>query len=243
MPEPLHEEALLPVADRVVMISGANRGIGAAIARKLESDGYRLSLGMRQPSSPSDPARILTHRFDALEPATAGAWVEATIQRFGQLDALINNAGIFKTVTFDEGSEDDLDDLFNVNVKGPFRLTRAALPHLRRSPHGRVVNIASTDGKRYRDPTASIGYVMSKHALVAMTHATRVIGWNDHLRATALCPGAVETDLVKSVPGAVAGPGRIDPDTLAETTSLLLRLPDNASVAELTLNTRCEAML
>jgi len=243
MPGPQLTEALLPVADRVVMISGANRGIGAAIAARLLADGYRLSLGMRQPTEAADPDRALTHRFDAHDPGTAQAWVGATIDRFGQLDALINNAGIFRVVTFDEGSEDGLDELLAVNVKAPFRLTRAALPHLRQSPHGRVVNIASTDGKRYRDPTASIGYVMSKHALVAMTHATRVVGWDDQVRATALCPGAVETDLVKSVPGAVAGPGRIDPATLAETVGLLLRLPDNASVAELVLNTRCEAML
>lgn len=243
MPGPQSMEALLPAADRVVMISGANRGIGAAIAERLLADGYRLSLGMRRPTVPASPDRVLAHRFDAHDPATAQAWVEATVVHFGRLDALINNAGIFRVLTFDEGTEDDLDELFAVNVKAPFRLTRAALPHLRQSPHGRVVNIASTDGKRYRDPTASIGYVMSKHALVAMTHATRVIGWEDHLRATALCPGAVETDLVKSVPGVVPGPDRIRPETLAETVSLLLRLPDNASVAEMVVNTRCEAML
>jgi NAD(P)-dependent dehydrogenase (short-subunit alcohol dehydrogenase family) len=58
---------------------------------------------------------------------------------------------------------------------------------------------------------------MSKHALVAMTHATRFAGWDDQLRATALCPGAVETELVRNVPGAVPGPSRIEPATIAET--------------------------
>lgn len=235
--------ALLPADGRVVMISGASRGIGAAIADRLLADGYSLSLGMRSPTQPTDPERILTHRFDARDPPTAGAWVAATMQRFGRLDALVNNAGIFKNVTFEEGSEADLDELWAVNVKGPFRLTRAALPYLKAAPHGRVVNICSTDGKRVRDRTASLGYVMSKHALVAMTHATRFAGWDDQLRATALCPGAVETDLVKDVPGAVPGPGRIDPQTIAETVSLLLALPDNASVAELVVNTRLESML
>ena len=235
--------ALLPADGRVVMISGASRGIGAAIADRLLTDGYSLSLGMRTPTPPTDPERILTHRFDALDPPTAGAWVEATLQRFGRLDALVNNAGIFRTVTFEEGSEDDLDELWAVNVKGPFRLTRAALPYLKAAPHGRVVNICSTDGKRVRDRTASLGYVMSKHALVAMTHATRFAGWDDQLRATALCPGAVETELVQNVPGAVPGPGRIEPETIAETVSLLLSLPDNASVAELVVNTRLESML
>lgn len=234
---------LLPVADRVAMVSGANRGIGAAIAARLLADGYRLSLGMRTPTAPADPQRVMVERFDALDPPTAQAWVEATIARFGRLDALVSNAGIFKVVTFEEGTEDDLDTLWAVNVKAPFRLTRAALPHLKAAPHGRVVNIASTDGKRYRDPTASLGYVMSKHALVAMTHATRFAGWDQGMRATALCPGAVDTDLVANVPGVTPGPGRIAPATIAETVSLLLRLPDNASVAEMVVNTRLEAML
>ncbi len=235
--------ALLPAAGRVVMISGASRGIGAAIADRLLADGYSLSLGMRTPTPPADPERVLTHRFDAKDLPTAAAWVEATLQRFGRLDALVNNAGIFRNVTFDEGSEDDLDELWAVNVKGPFRLTKAALPHLRAALHGRVVNICSTDGKRIRDHSASLGYVMSKHALVAMTHATRFAGWHDQLRATALCPGAVETELVQNVPGAVPGPGRIEPATIAETVSLLLSLPDNASIAELVVNTRLESTL
>ncbi len=66
---------------------------------------------------------------------------------FGQIDALVNNAGILRMVDFDQGTEDDLDDLWAVNVKAPFRLIRAALPHLKATGAGRVVNIASTDAK------------------------------------------------------------------------------------------------
>ena len=110
--------------------------------------------------------------FDACLPATADAWVTATLERMGRIDALVNNAGILRMVDFDEGSEADLDAMWAVNVKAPFRLIRAALPHLRKAGTGRIVNIASTDAKRYR-PGTSIGYAMTKHALLAMTQAAR----------------------------------------------------------------------
>jgi NAD(P)-dependent dehydrogenase (short-subunit alcohol dehydrogenase family) len=227
------------------MISGASRGIGRALAERLARDGYRLSLGVRRPGEAAkalglDPVTTLLCPFEAADPASAGHWLAATLERFGAVDALINNAGIFRKVTFEEG-EADLDALFAVNVKAPFRLIGLALPHLKRCGHGRIVNIASTDGKRYRDASASIGYVMSKHALVALSHAAKFAGWEHGVRVTALCPGAVETELIASVPGAATS--RLSPGTLAEIVSLLLRLPNTASVAELVVNTRLESTL
>ena len=229
--------------ERVVLVSGAGRGLGAAIAKRLTVEGWTLSLGLRDPARRPDAlASAFAHRFDAEEPATAPAWVEATVARFGRLDALVNNAGILRMVDFDTGTEDDLDALWAVNVKAPFRLIRAALPHLRKSGRGRIVNIASTDAKRYRQGT-SVGYAMTKHALLAMTQAARFAGWEDGVRATALCPGAIDTDLIANLPGATPPAGRLNPATVAELVCLLLRLPDQASVAELVVNTRLEAMI
>ena len=121
------------------MVSGASRGLGFAIARRLHADGFRLSLGVRDPARtrvrlalPPDGG-VLIERFDATEPASAGRWVDATLSRFGRLDGLVNNAGILRQVTFDEGAEEVLDELWQVNVKGPFRLLRLTLPHLRAS--------------------------------------------------------------------------------------------------------------
>ena len=91
-------------------------------------------------------------------------------------------------VGFSNGSTKDMNDLWAINVMGPFLLTRAALPELRKTGAGRIVNIASTDAKRFR-PGSSAGYTMSKHSLLAMTQAVRAEGWDDGIRATALCPG------------------------------------------------------
>ena len=236
---------LLP-AERVVMLSGASRGIGLAIARRLASDGYRLSLGVRRTSDPVlakfDRCSTLVHHFDAEEPASAVHWIEATAARFERVDALINNAGILRQIDFEQGEESVLDEVWDVNVKAPFRLIRLALPYLRRTGYGRIINIASTDGKRYR-PGVSVAYAMSKHAVMALTHAAKFAGWEDGVRATALCPGAVHTDLISSIPGVTPVADRISPDTIAETVSFLLRLPNSSSVAELVMNTRLETSI
>src|SRR5215216_4525448 len=119
---------------RVAMISGASRGIGLAIARELKQAGLALSLGVRRPGEFRDPlaadGEVLVHPYDAHERDAAKAWVDATIARFGRIDVLVNNAGISRFVGLEEGSEDDLDELLAINVKAPFRVIRAALPHL-----------------------------------------------------------------------------------------------------------------
>ncbi|MBT52162.1 MAG: short-chain dehydrogenase [Mameliella sp.] len=234
---------------RLVMISGGARGLGAAIARRCLADGHRLSIGVRDPSKvalafPDVAADQLTaHRFDADAPETAQAWVDATVAQMGAPDALINNAGILKMVDFTRGEESDLDDLWTVNVKGPFRLIRAALPHLKASGRGRVVNIASTDAKRYRDTSTSLGYVMTKQALLAMTHAVRFAGWEDGLRGTAICPGAIDTDMIDGIPGVTPKAERLQPDDVAAIVSLVLALPNQASVPEIVANTRLESTI
>jgi NAD(P)-dependent dehydrogenase (short-subunit alcohol dehydrogenase family) len=238
--------ALLPAAGRVVAVSGAGRGLGAAIARRLQAEGFVLSLGARDPARAAKAVPlegVAWHRHDAEDGRTAVAWIAAAMARHGRLDALVNNAGILRPFGFEDGAEDDLDAMWRVNVKGPYHLIRAALPHLRAAGQGRLVNIASTDGKRIRDRTAPIGYAMTKHALMALTHAARFAGYADGLRCTALCPGAIDTDLIAGLPGATPAAGRMKPETIAEIVCLLLRLPNEASVAELVVNTRLEATL
>ncbi len=231
------------------MVSGAGRGVGAAIADRLLADGWAVSAGVRDPDKvrarfagqPDD--RVMVARFDADDPPTAQAWVDETVARFGRLDALVNNAGILRMVDFAQGDEADLDAMWQVNVKGPFRLIRAALPHLKQAGQGRVVNIASTDAKRIRDITAPLGYAMTKHALMAMTHAVRFAGWEEGVRATAICPGAIDTEMIAGLVGATPRDKRLQPETVADIVAFVIDLPNQANVAELVANTRLEGFI
>jgi NAD(P)-dependent dehydrogenase (short-subunit alcohol dehydrogenase family) len=239
---------LLPTTGRVIAISGGARGLGAAIARRLHADGYTLSLGVRDPDGARKslgfgPERASFHRFEARSVPTAGTWIAATLAVHGRLDGLVNNAGVLRRFGFDHPDEEALDEMFEVNVKAPFRVMRHAMPALRESGTGRIVNIASTDAKRFRDPSAPLGYVMSKHALLALSHAAKFAGWDAGVRVTALCPGAIDTELIQGLPGVTPAANRLAPDTVAEAVALLLRLPNNATVAELVMNTRLEATL
>jgi NADP-dependent 3-hydroxy acid dehydrogenase YdfG len=235
---------MLAVGDRVVMISGANRGIGRALATALLAKGYRLSLGARRPEALASVAqegsdRVLAVGYDALDHASAGAWVEATLARFGRIDALINNAGVLRHATIEDGKDEDFEYLWQVNAMGPLRLTRLALPHLKRAGTGRIINVVSLSGKRVRNDGA--GYAMSKFAALALTHGTRRAGWEHGVRVTALCPALVATDMVSHV--GVPAEQMIQPADLCELVATVLALPNNASIAELLVNCRFEDML
>jgi NAD(P)-dependent dehydrogenase (short-subunit alcohol dehydrogenase family) len=231
---------------KVAMVSGGGRGVGAAITERLLADGWAVSIGVRDTGQAArfdaPRARLDAHPFDADDPGTAAPWVAATVERWGRLDALVNNAGILRSVDFETGDEADLDAMWAVNAKAPFRLIRAALPHLRATGEGRIVNIASTDAKRYR-AGVSVGYTMTKHALLALTQAARFAGWEDGVRATAICPGATDTDLIADIPGVTPKDQRIQPETVAAMVAFVLSLPNQASVPELIANTRLESLI
>lgn len=230
----------------VAMISGASRGIGAACALALAARGYRLSLGLRDPAHL--PETLAAHDplvvpYDAGTPAAARTFVDATVARFGRIDALINNAGIDgplelmpDTAQPDAEMEEMLDRLLSVNVKAPFRLTRAALPALCASGRGRVIVLASLSGKRVLGLNA--GYQMTKHAAVALSHAARRAGWDRGLRACAICPGFVATDL--TLGHDLPRHEITQPADLARIVAEIVTLPNSASVSELLVNWRYE---
>lgn len=228
---------------RIAMISGANRGIGAAIAERLADDGWRLSLGVRDPAKVSRglSAKALVVRFDARVKGDEVAWVEATVAHYGRIDAVINNAGVMIPKSVLEASDDDIEAMLEVNVKSPLRLVRAAYPELARGGRGRVVTLVSLSGKRVK--TALSGsYCVSKHAALALAHAIRHAGWDDGVRSTAICPGFVATDMA-------IGLSEIDPATMtqpadiARIVALVLDLPNTASIAEIAVNYEAEGNL
>jgi NADP-dependent 3-hydroxy acid dehydrogenase YdfG len=232
---------MLTPEGRVIMVSGANRGIGRAIAEALYRAGYTLSLGARDPPSLEPVAgewaegRVLLERYDAEEQATHRRWVDATASRFGRIDGLVNNAGMVVRVRIEDEKDTELDRMWAVNVKAPLSMIRTALPHLRRSGAGRIVNVVSIAGKAVYNNNA--GYAMTKFAAVALSHAARRAGWEDGVRCTALCPGFVATDMTADVES-FPHEQMMEPGDIAEVVLTVLGLSNNASIAELVINCR-----
>ena len=232
---------MLTADDRVILISGANRGIGKAVATALYREGYSLSLGARNTESLKtlvtdwDSERVTCHQYDAENHDTHQKWIDETVNRFGHIDGLINNAGVAIRVTVEKENEASLDKMWAVNVKAPLSMIRRALPHLRKTGHGRIVNVASIAGKAVYNN--NVGYAMSKFAMVALSHATRHAGWEDGVRCTALCPSFVRTDMTADVETFPLD-DMMNPADIAELVVTVLALSNSASVAELVVNCR-----
>jgi NAD(P)-dependent dehydrogenase (short-subunit alcohol dehydrogenase family) len=180
-----------------------------------------------------DAERRLVAAYEARAAKSAQDWVAATLARFGRIDALIANAGIAHDADIETGTEADLDVMWDVNAKGPWRLIQAAFPHLKATGAGRIVGIASMSGKRVKGATMT-GYAMSKFALVALIRGVRHSGWPHGIRATAICPGYVATDMTAdaSFPTASMTP----PETIASLAALAIGLPNEATMPELAVN-------
>ncbi|MGF6535673.1 NAD(P)-dependent dehydrogenase (short-subunit alcohol dehydrogenase family) [Paraburkholderia sp. GAS206C] len=223
---------------KVAMISGASRGIGREIADELDRRGYLLSLGVRNPAGFNDSyADSLVFEYEARDPEAGRRWVDATIERFGGINVLISNAGICKPISLEDGTDELLEETLDINVKAPFRLIQAALPHLRRAGNARVIQIASLSGKRVKNLNA--GYQMSKHAIIALNHAVRRAGWDDGIRATAICPGFVNTEMAAGIAD-LPPEAMTQPDDIARLVANTIEMPNSASVAEILVNCRHE---
>ena len=229
---------------RVVMLSGASRGIGRAIALGLLKAGHRLSLGLRSVESAVfsdqvDAGRVLLHRYDAEDPATAESWVEATAAWAGNVDALVHCAGILRRtpLLFSEGEQQDIEALWRVNLMGPWWLTRAAWPHLVRSGRGRIQVLVSMSGRRVRGGMAA--YPVSKFALMGLCQSMRNEGWPHGIRVTAFCPSWVNTTMASGI--SQVGPDEMtQPDDLAAISALLLQLPAASVPFEVAVNCNLE---
>lgn len=227
---------------RVALISGASRGIGDKIGATLLEEGWQVSLGMRTPVMPSWAAgheqKIHLFAYDAHDVDAERRWTRDVLQRFGRIDAVVANAGIMIPKTVIEADDDDINAMLSVNVKAPRRLVKAAWDPLCESGRGRVIILASLSGKRVKSASSG-SYSLSKFAAVALSHAIRQAGFDRGVRATAVCPGFVATDMAAALSDRPA-PSMTQPADIARIVSMLLSLPNEASVAEFAINCQLE---
>jgi NAD(P)-dependent dehydrogenase (short-subunit alcohol dehydrogenase family) len=185
------------MTQRLALVTGASSGIGAAITRRLASDGWRVFAAGR------DAARTnaLAAAASAIRPwvgalatsADADRLVADCIQDLGGLDLLVNNAGIYEIADAESTTDDVWQRTIAINLTMPFFLSRAALPELRKR-RGAIVNIASDWG--LKGGANAVAYCASKGGLVLMTRAMAIDHAAEGVRVNAVCPGDVETPML-----------------------------------------------
>lgn len=227
---------------RTALISGASRGIGAATGKTLFDAGWTVSLGMRTPVLPdwakSAPERVHLFAYDAADAGSATLWTTEVLSVFGQIDAVIANAGIMIPKTPIDISDAEMAELLEINVQAPRRLAAACWNALSSSGKGRVILLGSLSGKRVKSAKSG-SYSITKFAAIGLAHALRHAGFEKGIRATAVCPGFVATDMAAGITDRPLDT-MTQPEDLAAVIKMLIELPNEASVAEFCVNCQLE---
>ena len=234
---------------RKILITGASRGIGKAIAIKLLKEGHSISLGVRNKKdlinteldpNLNNPKRFIVHKYDATDKNSSKEWVKSTVENFGKINTIIHCAGIFKrtNLIFNDNEMQDVEYLWKVNVLGPWILTKDAWKYLTMNNSSRIIVLVSMSGKRSKGSLA--GYSMSKFALMSLCQTMRNEGWNKGIRVTAICPGWVNTDMSKEI-NHFPKKDMTQTNDIADICSNLLGLPNSSVPFEIAINCQLEA--
>ena len=217
---------------KVALVTGASRGIGAAVARMLAARGVKLGLASRS-GEDLGIADVVARPCDVRDPGQLEEIVAAVVGRFGRLDILVANAGVGAYGPFLDLAPDHLEEMIDVNVKGTLYAVRAALPHLMTSGEGDIVTLASEAGRRGL-PYEAV-YCASKFAQVGFTRALDHELREHEIRCTNVCPGGVATNFALE-----EGRGRtrdvlagmMSADDVAEVVLFVLTRPRNHRILE-----------
>ena len=214
----------------IALVTGANRGIGLEVVRQLAERGFTAVLGSRDPERGRNAAEALAadglqgveaRRLDVDDPDSVRELARELDGEFGRLDVLVNNAAILYD-TWQSGVDADLEVVhraFETNVFGAWRTTQACLPLLRRSSHGRIVNVSSGAGSLSGMGAGTPAYSVSKAALNALTRILAAELRGDGILVNAVCPGWVATDM--------GGPGGRPVEQGAASVMWAVLLPDD----------------
>lgn len=180
------------IGPRTVLITGASRGIGLAVARRASSDGHRV-IGLAR-SAPTDPFPGDFHAVD-LGDAQATEAVLADIARRYEVDSVVNNAGLTTSSTLEETGLEELDRILAINLRAPLQCVQACLPSMIRSGQGSIVNIASRAALGMPRRTA---YAAAKSGLIGYTRTWALELGKHGITVNAVAPGPVETELYRN---------------------------------------------
>ncbi len=222
------------------LITGATEGIGRATAFALGRAGYRVGVCARTARNVTTLVDELhANGLDAIgtaadvgQPDQVERMANELTAAFGQIDVVVNNAGILIGKRFEDLTLAEWDATMTTNVRSLFLVTRAFLPAMRQRRCGTIVNVASLSGKS--GFVGGTAYAASKHAVLGFSRSLMLEARKDNIRVIAVCPGSVDTPMLHDQPLLKSDPARIlRPEDVADTIVHAIQLPGRALVSEL----------
>ena len=224
---------------KIVIITGASKGIGRAISLRMAANGHRIFICGRNDNELAklaDECKKLTNDcvFAAVDLArtdSANQVVNACVEKFGGIDVLINNAGVANPFSVEETPVEQWDLMMSVNARAPFLLCKKALPYLKQSQQATIINISSVVGRKgYVNQSA---YTASKHAMTGFTKALAKELSPMGIRVHLIQPGGVATEMLARTRPDLDISGLMKPDEIAEIIEFLINKRGNAMIDEI----------
>ena len=194
------------LSEKVALVTGASRGIGKAIAERFAAEGAKVALVYHRSKDPAEElaesiraggGSALTFAQDVADPEGAGAIVEKVIGEWGQLDVVVNSAGIIRDGLFLQMSADDWSMVIETNLNGTFHFCKAAASEMIRKRRGSIINLSSVAAQHSNKGQAN--YAASKAGIEALTRTLAAEVAKRNVRVNAIAPGFIETDMTQTV--------------------------------------------
>jgi NAD(P)-dependent dehydrogenase (short-subunit alcohol dehydrogenase family) len=218
--------------DKTIVITGGAKGIGAGCTRIFHRENGRVAIldldekaGTELSENLGDRALFL--KCDISDEQHVKQAMDRTVEEFGRLDVLVNNAGIIRYSTVTETSEEEWDSVLDINLKGAFFCAKHAIPHMEKQGKGVVVNMSSVQSFVTQEKVAA--YVTSKAALIGLTRSIAV-DYAPNIRSVAICPGGVDTPMNEEAFQQSADPEQVRQETID--LHLLQRMADPEEIGE-----------
>ncbi len=225
---------------KIAVVTGASRGIGKAIALKLAKENYKIMLFGRDEKLLNEVKIEISKENNTSDvfvgDVTDENFVEESIcriiEKYGQIDVLINNAGVMITNKFVDSTLKDFKTQVETNLYGVYNFIKAVLPSMIERKDGTIINIASIAGK---NPVKGASlYSATKHALMGLSRSLMLEVREFNIRVSTVCPGSVDTDLLTNTLMAPSNPGKIlQIEDVADVVALMINMPVRALVNEI----------
>lgn len=192
--------------NKTVLITGSSRGIGSNMAEKFAREGYNVLINYNKSKEnaeelynklKSEGLSVKTFKADVSKRDEVEAMFEYCLKEFGDLDILINNAGVAKGMLFTDVTDEDWDNLMNVNLKGVYLCTQTALKHMISEKKGKIINISSIWG--IAGGSFEVHYSASKAGIIGLTKALAKEVGPSNIQVNCIAPGAIVTDMLEQV--------------------------------------------